>query len=80
PFHLRTPDVYEGAPAPGAALQATPSKVADFAVRLRLFPISPAASSGVLLYVLAVIAVASILVRNLLALSHTNLKRLLGYS
>ena len=80
PFHLWTPDVYEGAPAPVAAFLATASKVAVFAVLVRLFQISPAASSGVLQDVLAVIAVASILVGNLLALTQTNLKRLLGYS
>jgi NADH-quinone oxidoreductase subunit N len=80
PFHLWTPDVYEGAPAPVAAFLATASKVAVFAVLVRLFQISPAASSGVLHDVLAVIAVASILIGNLLALTQTNLKRLLGYS
>lgn len=80
PFHLWTPDVYEGAPAPVAAFLATASKVAVFAVLVRLFQISPAASSGVLHDVVAVIAVASILVGNLLALTQTNLKRLLGYS
>jgi NADH-quinone oxidoreductase subunit N len=43
PFHLWTPDVYEGAPAPVAAFLATASKVAVFAVVVRLFQISPAA-------------------------------------
>jgi NADH-quinone oxidoreductase subunit N len=80
PFHLWTPDVYEGAPAPVAAFLATASKVAVFAVMVRLFQISPAASSGVLTDVMSVISVASILVGNLLALTQTNLKRLLGYS
>ena len=80
PFHLWTPDVYEGAPAPVAAFLATASKVAVFAVMVRLFQISPAASSGVLSDVLSVIAVASILFGNLLALTQSNLKRLLGYS
>jgi NADH-quinone oxidoreductase subunit N len=80
PFHLWTPDVYEGAPAPVAAFLATASKVAVFAVMVRLFQISPAASSGVLTDVMSVIAVLSILVGNLLALTQTNLKRLLGYS
>ena len=80
PFHLWTPDVYEGAPAPVAAFLATASKVAVFAVLMRLYMISPAASSGVLSTVLAVIAVASILIGNLLALTQSNLKRLLGYS
>jgi hypothetical protein len=76
PFHLWTPDVYEGAPAPVAAFLATASKVAVFAVMVRLFQISPAASSGVLSDVLTVIAIASILFGNLLALTQSNLKRL----
>ena len=80
PFHLWTPDVYEGAPAPVAAFLATASKVAVFAVVVRLFQLSPAASSGVMHDVLAVIAVASILIGNLLAVLQSNLKRLLGYS
>ncbi|RAU43521.1 MULTISPECIES: NADH-quinone oxidoreductase subunit NuoN [unclassified Pseudomonas] len=80
PFHLWTPDVYEGAPAPVAAFLATASKVAVFGVLVRLFQISPAATSGVLTDVMAVIAVASILIGNLLALTQNNLKRLLGYS
>ncbi|MGV8842575.1 MAG: NADH-quinone oxidoreductase subunit NuoN [Pseudomonas sp.] len=80
PFHLWTPDVYEGAPAPASAFLATASKVAVFAVLLRLFQLSPAANSGLLNDVLAVIAVASILIGNLLALVQNNLKRLLGYS
>ncbi|WP_407316344.1 NADH-quinone oxidoreductase subunit NuoN [Pseudomonas sp. nanlin1] len=80
PFHLWTPDVYEGAPAPVAAFLATASKVAVFAVVVRLFQLSPAASSGILHDVLAVIAVASILIGNLLAVTQSNIKRLLGYS
>ena len=80
PFHLWTPDVYEGAPAPVAAFLATASKVAVFGVLVRLFQISPAATSGVMTDVMSVIAVASIIVGNLLALTQNNLKRLLGYS
>ncbi|WP_296232847.1 NADH-quinone oxidoreductase subunit NuoN [uncultured Pseudomonas sp.] len=80
PFHLWTPDVYEGAPAPVAAFLATASKVAVFAVLLRLYQISPAMSGGWLSELLTVIAIASILVGNLLALLQNNLKRLLGYS
>ncbi|MBM7061762.1 NADH-quinone oxidoreductase subunit NuoN [Pseudomonas sp. UL073] len=80
PFHLWTPDVYEGAPAPVAAFLATASKVAVFAVLLRLFQLSPVANEGLLNLVLSAIAVASILVGNLLALVQSNLKRLLGYS
>ncbi|MFF7710102.1 NADH-quinone oxidoreductase subunit NuoN [Pseudomonas sp. NPDC007930] len=80
PFHLWTPDVYEGAPAPVAAFLATASKVAVFAVVVRLFQLSPLASSGMVYTVLAVIAVLSILVGNLLAVLQSNIKRLLGYS
>src|SRR5690606_34258368 len=80
PFHLWTPDVYEGAPAPVAAFLATASKVAVFAVLLRLYQVSPAAAGGWLNELLTLIAIASILFGNLLALLQNNLKRLLGYS
>ncbi|MFB4370255.1 MULTISPECIES: NADH-quinone oxidoreductase subunit NuoN [unclassified Pseudomonas] len=80
PFHLWTPDVYEGAPAPVAAFLATASKVAVFAVLLRLYQLSPATAGGWLNDLLTVIAIASILFGNLLALVQNNLKRLLGYS
>ncbi|WP_395501784.1 NADH-quinone oxidoreductase subunit NuoN [Ectopseudomonas mendocina] len=80
PFHLWTPDVYEGAPAPVAAFLATASKVAVFAVLLRLYQMSPAMSGGWLSDLLTLIAIASILFGNLLALLQNNLKRLLGYS
>lgn len=80
PFHLWTPDVYEGAPAPVGAFLATASKVAVFAVLLRLFLEAPATETDTLREVLAWVAFASIIVGNLLALMQTNLKRLLGYS
>lgn len=80
PFHLWTPDVYEGAPAPVAAFLATASKVAVFAVLLRLYQIAPVAAGGWLEGLLTAIAIASILFGNLLALLQNNLKRLLGYS
>ena len=80
PFHLWTPDVYEGAPAPVAAFLATASKVAVFAVLLRLYQLSPATAGGWMNDLLTVIAIASILFGNLLALVQSNLKRLLGYS
>jgi len=76
PFHLWTPDVYEGAPAPITGFLATVSKVAVFVVALRLLI---AAAPGIDL-VLAVIAIAAMLAGNLLALLQDNLKRLLAYS
>ncbi|MBA4285822.1 MAG: NADH-quinone oxidoreductase subunit NuoN [Xanthomonadaceae bacterium] len=80
PFHLWTPDVYEGAPAPVAAYLATASKVAVFAVLLRFFVEAKAYNHGLLLDVLSALAIISIVVGNLLALLQENLKRLLAYS
>lgn len=80
PFHLWTPDVYEGAPAPVATFIATASKVAIFAVLVRFLLTTPVADNGVLQQVLGVLAVLSILFGNLLALNQNNIKRLLGYS
>lgn len=80
PFHLWTPDVYEGAPAPVSTFLATVSKVAVFAMLVRLFHVAPAAESIELQLVLTVVALASMLGGNLLALRQNNVKRLLGYS
>lgn len=80
PFHVWTPDVYEGAPAPVGAFLATASKVAVFAVLLRFLLSAPIAQTNVFYTVLSVIAALSILVGNLLALMQSNIKRLLGYS
>lgn len=80
PFHLWTPDVYEGAPAPVGAFLATASKIAVFAVLVRFLVVASATHTEMLRDILAVIAVASIFVGNLLALTQQNFKRLLGYS
>ena len=80
PFHIWTPDVYEGAPGPVSAFLATVSKVAVFALLLRFFTLAPPAANGWLLTLMGVIAMASMLVGNLLALRQRNVKRLLGYS
>jgi len=80
PFHLWTPDVYEGAPGPSSAFLATVSKVAVFAVLLRFFTLAPPAANEWLLTLVGVIAFASMMVGNLLALRQRNVKRLLGYS
>ena len=80
PFHLWTPDVYEGAPAPVTAFLATASKVAVFAAFLRLVDVLPSFSTGAMQSVIMAVAALSILAGNLLALKQTNIKRLLGYS
>ena len=80
PFHMWTPDVYEGAPLPATAYLATIGKAAMFVVLLRFIQISDALSFDSIVIVLALIAVASMLAGNLLALLQDNLKRILAYS
>lgn len=80
PFHWWSPDVYQGAPAPTTAFIATVSKGGVFAFFLRLALMSPPSRASDLFVCLTVLAVASMLVGNLLALSQQNLKRLLAYS
>jgi len=80
PFHLWTPDVYEGAPAPITALLATMSKGAVFALLLRYFAGVEMNSSGPAAVFFTVVAVASMLAGNILALWQNNVKRILAYS
>jgi NADH-quinone oxidoreductase subunit N len=80
PFHLWTPDVYEGAPAPVTAFIATASKVAIFVLLLRFFYQSGVNQSRAVFVVFVIIAVASMLAGNLTALWQTNVKRILAYS
>lgn len=80
PFHLWTPDVYQGAPAPVSAFLATASKIPIFAVVMRLFLYAPVINNEVMRLVLTIIAFTSMLFGNLMALSQSNIKRVLGYS
>jgi NADH-quinone oxidoreductase subunit N len=80
PFHLWTPDVYEGAPLPATAFLATIGKLAVAALLMRFMSIADVLSSPAIVAVLSLIAVLSILAGNLLALLQNNLKRLLSYS
>ena len=80
PFHMWTPDVYEGAPAPAAAFLATASKGGMFALFLRFMATSQGLTPSGTYLALSVIAVLSMFVGNLLALMQTNVKRLLAYS
>ena len=79
PFHLWTPDVYEGAPVPVTAFVATVSKGGVFAFLLRWVQ-NGDVGTGPILFALWLVAIASMLVGNLLALRQTNIKRLLAYS
>jgi NADH-quinone oxidoreductase subunit N len=80
PFHLWTPDVYEGAPAPVASFLATASKIAVFALLLRYVIETHATQYPALVNTLSMLAILSIVVGNVLALQQSNLKRLLAYS
>lgn len=82
PFHLWTPDVYEGAPAPVGAFLATAAKVAVFAILVRFAVLESKNVLASVPFVFTMIAVAciSMLVGNLLALKQNNIKRMLGYS
>ncbi|MBZ5645889.1 MAG: NADH-quinone oxidoreductase subunit N [Acidobacteriia bacterium] len=77
PFHVWTPDVYEGAPAPVVALMSTAPKAAVFAVMLRIFFM---ASAPGWFWMVWVSAVLSMFIGNIGALVQTNVKRMLAYS
>ena len=80
PFHMWTPDAYEGAPMPITAYLSATSKAATFALILRWFsgPLLPAIDDWQ--WMIAGIAVATMVVGNLVALQQRNIKRLLAYS
>jgi NADH-quinone oxidoreductase subunit N len=80
PFHMWTPDVYEGAPAPVTAFVATVSKGAVAALLLRLVIQGGMLTHSTMMLAFSVIAMASMLVGNLLALLQQNVKRILAYS
>lgn len=80
PFHIWTPDVYEGAPLPATTFLATVGKIAMAALLMRFMSVSRLMDSEAIMTALLVISALSILVGNLLALRQTNLKRLLSYS
>jgi NADH-quinone oxidoreductase subunit N len=77
PFHVWTPDVYEGAPAPVVALMSTAPKAAAFAVLLRI--LFAAAAPG-WFWIVWVSAALSMTIGNIGALVQTNIKRMLAYS
>jgi NADH-quinone oxidoreductase subunit N len=80
PFHMWTPDVYQGAPTPVTAFMAAGTKAAGFAVFLRVFA---GALGGLVLDwrpVIAAVAVVTMLVGAVLAVVQTDLKRMLAYS
>ena len=82
PFHQWTPDVYEGAPTPVTAFMATGAKAAAFAALIRVLPDALGAPqvSSLWHHLILVIAVLTMTVGNVVAISQNSLKRMLAYS
>lgn len=80
PMHFWVPDVYEGAPTPVAGFLSTASKAAGFAVLVRVLMLVFPADLGGWRLVLAALAIATMTLGNLIALTQHNIKRMLAYS
>jgi NADH-quinone oxidoreductase subunit N len=80
PFHMWTPDVYEGAPTPVTSFMAAATKAAALVVMLRLLTTAFPGEAELWTIALAAIACVSLAVGNLAAIVQTNVKRLLAYS
>lgn len=80
PFHMWTPDVYEGSPTPVTLFMATVPKVASFFILLRVLIEPLGAFAPDWQQIIMFVAVASLIAGSLGAIKQTNLKRLLAYS
>ena len=80
PFHMWTPDVYEGAPTPITAFLSVSSKAASFAVFLRVFLSVFNGAQQDWQAILIVVSVATMGLGNLVAVAQENIKRMLAYS
>jgi NADH-quinone oxidoreductase subunit N len=80
PFHMWLPDVYEGSPTCVTVFIGTASKLAAFALAMRLLPEALAGSQADWSQMLVVLSVLSIAIGNVVAIAQTNLKRMLAYS
>jgi NADH-quinone oxidoreductase subunit N len=80
PFHMWAPDVYEGAPTPVTAFMSTGAKAAAFAAFITLFIRTFDFIGGQVNELLAVLAAASMILGNIVAIAQSNVKRMLAYS
>jgi len=80
PFHMWIPDVYEGSPTCVTVFIGTASKLAAFALAMRLLPEALAGSQPDWSQMLVVLSMLSIAIGNVVAVAQTNLKRMLAYS
>jgi len=80
PFHMWTPDVYQGAPTPVTAFMSVGAKAAGFAALLRIFVLAFPSLGADLTPVLWTLAALTMFVGNVIAIAQTNIKRMLAYS
>lgn len=80
PFHMWTPDVYEGAPTPITGFMSVGAKAAGFAALLRVFNYSLGGIQSEWVTIVAILAALTMIVGNIVAVSQNNLKRMLAYS
>ncbi|MCJ7723983.1 MAG: NADH-quinone oxidoreductase subunit N, partial [Anaerolineales bacterium] len=80
PFHMWTPDVYQGAPSAVTAFMAAGAKIAGFSALLRVFSTAFPSLAEDLTPVLWTLAALTMIAGNLIAIAQTNIKRLLAYS
>ncbi len=80
PFHMWTPDVYQGAPTPVTAYMAVVAKAGGFAALLRVFIAAFPSVSQDLVPVLSSLVILTLVIGNLAALAQNNIKRMFAYS
>nr|BDW36609.1 NADH dehydrogenase subunit B [Streblotrichum convolutum] len=80
PFHQWTPDVYEGSPTPVVAFLSVASKIAGLALLARFFNIVFSSLSNDWHFILEILAICSMILGNLVAITQTSMKRMLAYS
>ena len=80
PFHMWVPDVYQGAPSSVTLFVASAPKLASFAVAFRLLAGGLGNVAPAWTQMLAIVAIASLVLGNVIAIAQTNLKRMLAYS
>src|SRR5512136_2675255 len=80
PFHMWTPDVYEGAPTPITGFMSVGAKVAGFAALLRVFVYALGSIQADWVMLVSIISAVTMILGSIVAISQTNLKRMLAYS
>ncbi|PLX96436.1 MAG: NADH-quinone oxidoreductase subunit N [Desulfuromonas sp.] len=80
PFHMWTPDVYEGAPTPVTAFMSAGPKAAAFAAFMRICMLTFTSLQAEMTSLLWILAVLTMIVGNIIAIQQTNIKRILAFS